>query len=408
MKPCRGCGAPLTTTFLDLGDMPLANAYPRTAAEAEAEPRFSLHAFVCDRCLLVQLAHEVLPEEIFTDYAYFSSYSDSWVAHARRFAEEAIGRFGLDPASQVVEIASNDGYLLQHFRDRGIPVLGVEPAANVAVVAEAAGIPTDVAFFGADTAARLIAAGTRADLLVGNNVTAHVPDLHDFVEGMQVVLAPEGVISLEFPHLLRFIEGVQFDTIYHEHFSYLSLVALEPVLAAHGLRVFAVDELPTHGGSLRLYACHVASARPEEPSAERVRAAERASGLHELDTYLSFAPLVERCRDSLQEFLTGARATGETVVAYGAAAKGVTFLNYCGVTTEQIAYVVDRSDEKQGRFLPGVHLPIHAPAEVFRTKPDVVLILPWNLRDEIVAQMADVRSWGGRFVIAVPEVREVP
>ncbi len=408
MSGCRGCGAPLTTTFLDLGTMPLANAYPRSLAEAETERRFPLHVFVCDRCLLVQLAHDVAPEEIFSDYAYFSSYSYSWVEHARRFATAVKDRFGLGPDSLVVEVASNDGYLLRQFVALGVPVLGVEPAKNIADVAIAAGVPTEVCFFGAQTASDLVDAGARADLVVGNNVTAHVPDLHDFVEGLRRMLRPGGVVSLEFPHLLRFLAGVQFDTIYHEHFSYLSLLALEPILQAHGLRVFDVERLATHGGSIRVLAVLASDSRPDEDGVARVRAAERAAGLDDLAAYTSFAPLVEHCRASLRSFLDTERADGGSIVAYGAAAKGVTFLNYCGVTTREIAYVVDRSTEKQGRLIPGAHLPILAPSEVWKTRPDYVLILPWNLRDEIVTQLADVRSWGCRFVTAVPEVEVLP
>jgi len=407
MSRCRGCDAELKVTFLDLGLMPLANSYLRTAEETAGECRFPLHAFVCEGCLLVQLAHNVAPEDIFTDYAYFSSYSESWVAHARAFVEGAIGRFGLDGSSRVVEVASNDGYLLQHFRDRGVPVLGIEPAVNVASVARSAGIPTEISFFGTTTASQLAADGLVADILVGNNVTAHVPDLHDFIEGMRILLGPEGVVSLEVPHLLRLIERVQFDTIYHEHFSYLSLVALEPVVVAHGLRVFDVEELPTHGGSLRLFLCHAGSDRLTTEAVAALRRTERAAGLHDLATYLEFAPLAERCRDGLRSFLARCQARGETVVAYGAAAKGVTFLNYAEVTADEIAYVVDRSHEKRGRLVPGVHLPICAPSEILRTRPDVLLILPWNLREEIMTQMSEVRSWGGRFATAVPEICEV-
>jgi SAM-dependent methyltransferase len=405
---CRGCGKPLTTTFVDLGQTPLANSYLASPEEAAAEPRFPLHAWVCDACLLVQLAEFATPEEIFGDYAYFSSYSTTWLEHVRRFAEASMAGARLGAGSLVVEVASNDGYLLKEFQRLGVPVLGIEPARNVAEVAVAAGVPTVAEFFGRELAESLVADGTRADLIVANNVLAHVPDLNGFVSGMAVLLAPGGTISIEFPHLLELIGGVQFDTIYHEHFSYLSLVALEPVLTRHGLRLLDVEQLPTHGGSLRLSVVADDDPRPEAEGARRVRAAEEAAGLHDLATYAAFAERVERCCTSLRRFLADARARGEQVAAYGAAAKGNTLLNTCGVADGDIQYVVDRSPHKQGRLLPGTHLPIHTPDHVFETRPDWLLVLPWNLLDEVMEQMAGVRAWGCRFVTPIPEITVHP
>ncbi|HVM01433.1 MAG TPA: class I SAM-dependent methyltransferase [Acidimicrobiales bacterium] len=405
--PCRSCRAPLTETFVDLGSMPLANGL-LTAEQRGREPALPLHARVCGRCLLVQLEALVSSETLFRDYTYFSSYSDSWLEHARRFAARCVAGLGLAGDSLVVEVASNDGYLLRHFLGHGIPVLGVEPAANVAAVAVEHGVPTVVEFFGRDLAASLAGEGRRADLVVANNVVAHVPDLHDFVAGLAVVLAPSGVLSIEVPHLQELIAGVQFDTIYHEHFSYFSLLALEGVLGRHGLRVFDVERLPTHGGSLRVWACHARADRPSHARVEQVRQGEREAGLDRLDTYVGFDRAVRRCGDSFVEFLGETRAAGRTLVGYGAAAKGCTFLNYCGVSVEDVPYVVDRSPHKQGRYLPGVHVPVEAPDRVAATRPDYLLILPWNLRDEIVGQMAGIRAWGGRFVTAVPEVALTP
>ncbi len=399
---CRGCSAPLKRTFLDLGDMPLANAYPRSEVEAREEKRYPLHAWTCDRCFLVQLEQVVPPNVLFGDYAYFSSYSDSWLEHSKRFTQWAVRTFGLTPASTVIEVASNDGYLLKHFVGLGIPVLGIEPAANVAAVAMEAGIPTDVRFFGRSVAEDLVGKGYRADLLVGNNVIAHVPDLNDFVAGLGVLLAERGVLSVEFPHLLRLIDQVQFDTIYHEHFSYFSLLSLESVLRRHGLEVFDVVELPTHGGSLRVLAGHAGGGRGESERLIGVRDAEAAARLQDLETYDGFKDRVAHCRRSLHNFLESARSRGSSVVAYGAAAKGNTLLNHCAAGSDDIAYVVDRSPHKQGRLLPGTHLPIHPPERVRETRPDYLLLLPWNLRDEIMEQMSFIREWGGRFVVPIP------
>ena len=404
-RRCRFCDAPVEQPFVDLGSMPLANAYLTREQLGRPEPSYPLRAFVCSRCWLVQADSFVPPEDIFSDYAYFSSYSDSWVAHARAFTGMARARFDLGPGSQVIEVASNDGYLLRHFVAAGIPVLGIEPAANVAEAARALGVPTETRFFGRAAADDLVARGLAADLVVGNNVLAHVPHINDFVGGLAAVLKPDGVVSVEFPHLLRLIEGVQFDTIYHEHFYYLSLLAVERVFAAHGLRVFDVEEWPTHGGSLRVLACRSASQRyPASPGVAKVRADEAAAGLDRIAPYAAFQATVAPIRTGLRAFLADAAGQGKTVAAYGAAAKGNTLLNFCGVGTAEIDYVVDRSPAKQGHFLPGSHLPIHAPDRLAQTRPDFVLILPWNIREEVMASMAHIADWGGYFVVAVPEL----
>ena len=368
------------------------------------EPFYPLHAWACTSCFLVQLEQFEPRERIFGgDYAYFSSYSDSWLAHCRAYTEAMIARFGYGAKSLVVEIASNDGYLLQYFAQRGVPVLGIEPAANVARAAEAKGIPTRIEFFGTETAKRLAAEGRRADLLLGNNVLAHVPDLNDFVRGMKGLLAPGGVITMEFPHLLRLVAETQFDTIYHEHFSYFSFRTAQRVFAAHGLVLFDVEQLPTHGGSLRIYGRHADDA--SKPVSDRVAAllaAERDAGLERPGTYAAFAEQVKATKRALLRFLIDAKESGKRVAGYGAPAKGNTLLNYCGVRSDLLEYTVDRSPHKQGLFLPGTHIPIHAPERIAETRPDYVLILPWNLKDEITAQMAHVRSWGGRFVVPIP------
>jgi SAM-dependent methyltransferase len=401
---CRGCGEPLHRTFVDLGAQPLANSFLEPAALNRMEPFYPLHVRVCDRCFLVQLPEVESPESIFGDYAYFSSFSDAWLRHAEAYVDLMVERLGLDASSHVMEIASNDGYLLQYMVARGIPVLGVEPAANVAEAAEARGVPTHVAFFGAETATRLAAEGWAADLIAGNNVLAHVPDLHDFVAGLAIALKPTGTITLEFPHLLRLMKERQFDTIYHEHFSYISLLAVEPVFARHGLAVVDVDRLPTHGGSLRLYLRH-AGGDPEVAAAvDELRDEERAAGLGDLGTYTGFAEQVAEVKRDLLDFLIQARRDGRRVVGYGAPAKGNTLLNYCGVGPELLQYTVDRSPHKQGRFLPGVRIPIHAPEQIAADRPDHVLILPWNIRDEIVEQLAGIRDWGGSFAVPVPRV----
>jgi SAM-dependent methyltransferase len=401
---CRSCGAELRHSVVDLGLQPLANAYLTTEELGRREPRYPLHPYVCDRCWLMQLEEVTTPQELFSEYAYFSSYSDSWLEHARRYAEEMIERLGLGPQSLVVEVASNDGYLLRNFRERDVPVLGIEPARNVAEAARAIGVPTEVAFFGVETAERLRARGVQAELLVANNVLAHVPDLNDFVAGLALVLAPAGTLTAEFHHVLRLLEQREFDTIYHEHYSYLSLTAAREVLARHGLAVVEVQELPTHGGSLRVFAVHAGAAREETSSVRELLERERTAGLTEVATYERLGSHAEAVKRDLVAFLEGARQEGKRVAAYGAPAKGNTLLNYCGVSTDLVPFTVDRSPHKQGRFLPGSQLPIYAPERLLEEKPDYVLLLPWNLKDEIVEQMSAVRGWGGSFVVPIPAV----
>lgn len=402
---CRCCGAALRETFADLGLTPLANSLVRPEQADRMEPFYPLHAFVCERCKLVQLAEFESPQAIFGDYLYFSSFSESWLRHAETYADRMTERFGLDAGSLVVEVASNDGYLLQFFRRRGVSVLGVDPAANVAREAVAKGIPTEVAFFGADTAARLRAAGHAPDLMAANNVLAHVPDLHDFIEGFRILLSPLGVATFEFPHLLRLMEGGQFDTIYHEHFSYLSFLVVQDLFAQHGLAVFDVEELPTHGGSLRVFVRHAGNAAlAPAGNVARLTAAERAAGLDGIEAYRRFAARTIETKCALLECLLDARRRGKLVVGYGAPAKGNTLLNYCGIGPELLPFTVDLSPHKQGLLLPGTRIPVRAPSAITDARPDYVLILPWNLRDEIAAQMAMAREWGGRFIVPIPEV----
>jgi SAM-dependent methyltransferase len=401
---CRFCGTALNVTLVDLGMMPLANSFV-TAAEAANERHFPLHVRVCPTCLLVQASHFVSPDEIFSEYAYFSSYADSWVEHARHYANAAIARFRLGPGSLVVEVASNDGYLLQHFQNRGVPVLGVEPAANVAQAALAKGIPTEIAFFGTVTAKRLASRGGKADLMAANNVLAHVPDIRDFLAGFALLLKSDGVATFEFPHVLKLLREVQFDTIYHEHFSYLSLLAVENLFAATGLKAIDVEEIPTHGGSLRLYAARQDSSRVPASSLDALRAKERSASLDRLEGYGGFSKQVKAVKAAFQGFIAQAKADGKTIAAYGAAAKGNTFLNYCGVTQDDITCVFDRSIAKQGRLLPGSHIPVIAPARLTEVKPDFLVILPWNLAGEITAVNSALTSWGGKFVVAVPQLR---
>ena len=403
---CRFCATPLVHSLVDLGATPLANAYVDPERAPERDPVYPLHARVCANCFLVQVEDAVPAEEIFSDYAYFSSYSASWVEHARRYAEAMTARLGLGAESFVVEVASNDGYLLRHFRDLGIPHLGIEPAANVAAVARAEGIDTEVAFFGRETALTIRARYRPADLIAANNVMAHVPDLNDFVAGFKALLADEGVITVEFPHLLRLMEDVQFDTIYHEHYSYFSLLTAEKILVAHGLRIFDVEKLPTNGGSLRIFATHADNAsHVDGPGLAAVRAEEAAAAMDDLKTYQAFPARVAGLKADLLALLNRLKAEGHSVAAYGAAAKGNTLLNHFGIGTDLVAYVVDRNPAKQGRLMPGSRLPIRPPEEIARTRPDYVLILPWNLKDEIMEQMRHIRDWGGRFIIPVPSVR---
>ena len=406
---CRFCGAGLQHMFLDLGMSPLANSYLKPTQLNQMERFYPLRVHVCARCFLVQLEEFESPEDIFGDYAYFSSYSDSWLQHAKAYTDLVVERFGLNRQSQVVEIASNDGYLLQYFLPRGIPVLGIEPAANVAEAAIQKGIPTMVKFFGEETARQLVAEDVRADLIVGNNVLAHAPQLNDFVSGLKILLKPQGVVTMEFPHLMRLIAENQFDTIYHEHFSYFSLFAVGQVFAAHELTLFDVEELPTHGGSLRIYVCHAGdTSHLLSPRVADLRAQEEAAGLTRLDSYFSYAEKVKETKRKLLDFLIGAKRDGKFIVAYGAPAKGNTLLNYCGIRSDFLDYTVDRSPHKQGLFLPGTHIPIHHPDRIRETRPDYVLILPWNLREEIMERAAYIREWGGQFLVPIPEVRVYP
>ncbi len=404
---CRFCRAPLSRTFVDLGMSPLCESFLSADQLDRMEPFYPLTVRVCGSCFLVQLSEYVKPADIFSDYAYFSSYSTSWLDHVSRYTDMITERLGLGPRSRVVEIASNDGYLLQFFVKKGIPVLGVEPAANVAKAAEEKGVPTWVGFFGAASAERLAAEGGRADLMIGNNVLAQVPDLNDFVEGYRILLSPEGVATLEFPHLLRLMEGNQFDTIYHEHFSYFSFSTAARIFERHGLALFDVEELPTHGGSLRIYAAHHGSRRAAEtPRVSAMRKLEEDAGFSRIETYSRFSERVDRVKRDLLKFLIAAREGGKTVAGYGAPGKGNTLLNYCGIRTDLLDYTVDRNPHKHGRFLPGTHIPIFPPERIRETRPDYIFILPWNLKDEIMSQLSYVREWGGRFLVPIPEVRE--
>lgn len=408
MSKCRFCTSELKHSFVDLGMSPLANSYIAPDNAEKMEPFYPLHAFICDKCFLVQLKEFETPENIFSDYAYFSSYSKSWLKHASMYAETMIERFGFDSNSQIVEVASNDGYLLQYFKEKNIPVLGIEPAVNVAKVAVDAGIPTITEFFGVQTAKSLVANGTRADLLLGNNVLAHVPDLNDFVEGLKILLNSAGVITLEFPHLLRLIEQKQFDTIYHEHFSYFTCLTIQNVFSAHGLVLFDVEELGTHGGSLRVYARHASDdTKPVSDNVSRLIGREVDNGFTDMNFYNSFEEKVKSTKQNILEFLIRAKRENKCIVGYGAAAKGNTLLNYCGVRTDFIDYVVDRSPHKQGTYLPGTHIPVHSPDKIDVTKPDYLLILPWNIKHEVMEQMKHVRDWGCKFLTLIPDIDEV-
>jgi SAM-dependent methyltransferase len=384
---------------------PLANSYLKPEELHQAEAFYPMHVYVCETCYLVQLPEFESPQHIFGDYAYFSSYSETWLKHAETYVEQMIERFGFDSGSQIVEIASNDGYLLQYFKEKGVPILGVEPAKNVAKIAQEAGIPTVVKFFGVQTAKALAAEGKHADLLVGNNVLAHVPDLNDFVRGMKILLKPQGLITMEFHYLRQLLTKNQFDTIYHEHFSYFSCIAVEKVFADHGLTIFDVEELPTHGGSLRIYARHTEDeTKPITSRVKELRDRELQEGFNKLETYTSFAQRVQETKRTLLEFLIQAKREGKSIVGYGAPAKGNTLLNYCGIRSDFMDYTVDRSPHKQGHFLPGTHIPIYHPDKIKETKPDYVVILPWNLKDEIMEQMKHIREWSGQFVVLIPEV----
>lgn len=404
---CRFCAAPLRLTFCDLGTSPLSNAFIKPADAHRGEIFYPLHALVCENCFLVQLEQFESPEHIFQDYVYFSSYSDSWLAHCERYAQSMSATLGLGPQSLVIEVASNDGYLLQYFRNAGVPVLGIEPARNVAAVAIQKGIPTLSEFFGCTLAARLAKEGRQADLVVANNVMAHVPDLNDFVAGLSHALKPTGVLTIEVPHLLCLIEEQQFDTIYHEHFSYFSFTTARSVLAHHGLGVHDVEQLPTHGGSLRIHASPVKAGRAASTQVAALLADEQGAGLDQRSTYSSFSEKAKKTKRTLLSFLIEAKNAGKRIAGYGAPAKGNTLLNYCGIRDDLLDYTVDRSPHKQGLLLPGTRIPVYSPEKIMATKPDYVLILPWNLKDEICHQMTGIRSWGGKFVVPVPEVRVI-
>lgn len=400
---CRFCDTPLEQSFADLGMTPLCESFLPEEKLNAMEPFYPLHAFVCSNCYLVQLDDYVGPEHIFTEYAYFSSYADSWLKHARDYVTSMQSERGIDKSSFVMELASNDGYLLQYFVEDGIPCLGIEPAQNVARVALEKGVPTRVEFFNEEYARELVKEGLKADLLLGNNVLAQVPNLNSFVRGMKLVLRDEGFITMEFPHLLRLMEENQFDTIYHEHFGYFSLLAVSNIFEEHGLRLFDVEELSTHGGSVRIYACHVNSRREKTERLAALEAHELAMGYDKMQTYEGFAEQVRETKRKLLTFLIQAKREGKTVAGYGAPGKGNTLLNYCGIGTDFISYTVDRNPYKQGMYLPGSRIPIFHPDKIRETQPDYVLILPWNFKEEIMDQMADIKSWGGRFVVPIPE-----
>lgn len=402
---CRFCNAQLKHLFVSLGVSPLANSYLTKEQLHKMESFYPLNVYVCDSCFLVQLQEFESPEKIFSDYAYFSSYSDTWLKHASDYVDKMIKMFQFNACSHIVEIASNDGYLLQYFVEKGIPVLGIEPAHNVAEVAKRKGILTETAFFGTRTAEQLKSKGKQADLLLGNNVLAHVPDLNDFVAGLKILLKPQGVITMEFPHLMRLIENIQFDTIYHEHFSYFSFLTVEKIFAAHGLTLFDVEELSTHGGSLRIYAKHREdNTKPVSASVHELRQREENNGYTDITRYLTFKEKVEAIKRDILALLIKIKGEGTTIVGYGAPAKGNTLLNYCGIRTDFIDYTVDRNPHKQKHYLPGSHIPIESPDKIKETKPDYVFILPWNLKDEIIEQITYIREWGGKFIVPIPKV----
>ncbi|HEY7300656.1 MAG TPA: class I SAM-dependent methyltransferase [Xanthobacteraceae bacterium] len=404
---CRLCSSPLKTTFVDLGMSPLCESFRTADQSNQLEPYYPLHAMVCDSCFLVQLDEYVAPDHIFTDYAYFSSYSTSWVEHARRYCEMIKARLGLGAGSRVYEIASNDGYLLQHFLPLGVPVVGIEPAANVARVAQQKNIPTIVEFFGRELARRLASEGNTADLIIGNNVLAQVPDLNDFTAGMAHLLAPNGVITLEFPHLERLMSENQFDTIYHEHFSYFSLLTVDRLALRHRLKVFDVEQIATHGGSLRVYLCRAEFGQAVMPTVAALLAHERQIGLEDVRRYIEFAAGVRRTKRQLLSFLIDCKEKGARFCGYGAPGKGNTLLNYCGIGTDFLDFTVDRNPYKHGRFTPGMHIPIYPVSAIDEAQPDYLLVLPWNLKSEIVAQMRHIGEWGGKFVVPIPRVEVI-
>ncbi|PSB53644.1 class I SAM-dependent methyltransferase [Chamaesiphon polymorphus] len=402
---CRFCGTELRHTLVDLGMSPLCESFVSVDRINQMEAFYPLHVRVCENCFLVQLEAYVSPEHIFREYAYFSSYADSWLAQCKAYTDLVVDRFGLNETSQIIELASNDGYLLQYFIEKNIPVLGVEPATNIAEVAIAKGIPTLNEFFGQECARKLVDQGMQADLIAANNVLAHVPELNDFVAGIKILLAPQGVFTGEIQHLVKLMAGNQFDTIYHEHFCYHTFTTLEKIFAAHGMTLFDVEELPTHGGSLRIYACHADNlSQPVSDRAIALRESERAAGFMSIERYTNFGERVRETKRKILEFLIAAKRAGKTVVGYGAPGKGNTLLNYCGIRTDFLDYTVDRNPYKHGKFLPGTHIPIYPTSKIQETKPDYVLILPWNFKDEIMTQMSVIREWGGQFVVPIPEL----
>jgi len=405
ISKCRFCNAELSKIFVDLGKTPLANSFLNENNVNKDETIYPLRAFVCEKCFLVQLEEYEKPQNIFSDYAYFSSYSETWLDHAKDYVKMMLKRFKINQKSQVVEIASNDGYLLQYFKKKGSHILGIEPATNVAKVAKKKGIPTLVEFFGTATAKRLVEKGMQADLIVGNNVLAHVPNLNDFVKGLQILLKPNGIITMEFPHLLKLIQYNQFDTIYHEHFSYFSLLTVQKIFSFHGMTIFDVEELTTHGGSLRIFAKHEENAtHPIDKKVKTIIKNEEEFGLGSISTYESFSDRAKNVKKNLLDFITTKKKEGKMIVCYGAPAKGNTLLNYCGINSAYINYTVDRSPHKQGLYLPGTHIPIKNPEKIRETKPDFILILPWNLKEEIMSQLDYVHSWNCKFVVPIPEV----
>ena len=401
---CRFCNTPLSHELVDLGMSPLCESFLTADQLNRMESFYPLKVYVCSNCFLAQLEEYVSPEDIFTEYAYFSSYSDTWLQHAKRYTQLMIERFKLNEGHQVIELASNDGYLLQYFVKRGIPVLGIEPAKNIAKVAVEKGIPTLTEFFGVELAEKMSADGTRADLLLGNNVLAQVPNINDFVAGMKIALKPQGVITIEFPHLMRLMDGNQFDTIYHEHFSYFSFLTVEKIFGVHGITLFDVEELTTHGGSLRIYGCHAEDeSKAVTERARELKNFEIKAGFDRMDTYATFAEKVRQTKHKLLQILIAAKQQGKSIVGYGAPGKGNTLLNYCGIRTDFLDYVVDRSPYKHGRFTPGTHLEIFPPEKIMHDQPDYLFILPWNLKDEIITQMSFIKEWGGKFIIPIPE-----
>lgn len=406
---CRFCNKELTHVFADLGFSPLANSLLHKDELNTDEQFYPLKAFVCTSCFLVQLEEYENPDNIFTNYVYFSSYSESWLKHAEKYVDTITNRFKFDHNSLVIEIASNDGYLLQYFMKKGVPILGIEPAKNIAKIAQEKKIPTITKFFGTDTAKELVGQGTKADLLIGNNVLAHVPNLNDFVKGLKILLKENGIITMEFPHLLQLIRQNLFDTIYHEHFSYLSLFTVQMIFKFHGLDIFDVEEIPTHGGSLRIYAKHIENNQlSASPSIVNILRKEEEFGLRNLSTYINFISKIEKVKKDLTNFLLTVKRSGKIVVGYGAPAKANTLLNYCKIGSDLIQYTVDRSPYKQGLYLPGTHIPIMQPEKIFETKPDYILIFPWNLKGEIMEQLNNIHEWGGKFVIPIPELRIYP